>query len=58
MRTPEPRDIGVVAFAVALITLATPLRLLWLHDVAEWWVPFAVWGAIVVLGAVAAAREA
>jgi hypothetical protein len=53
MRTPEPRDVGMVAFAVALLTLATPLRMLWMADGARWWLPFAVWGAVVALGAIA-----
>jgi hypothetical protein len=58
MRTPEPRDVGMVAFAVALLVVATPLRMLWMSDAADWWLPFAVWGAIVALGAVASARAA
>jgi hypothetical protein len=58
MRTPEPRDACLVAFAVALLALATPLRMLWMPDAAEWWLPFGVWGAIVALGGIASTRAA
>jgi hypothetical protein len=58
MRTPERRDAAMVVFAVALLTLATPLRMLWMSDLAEWWLPFAVWGAIVALGAISSIRAA
>jgi hypothetical protein len=57
MRTPEARDIGMVVFAVAVLALATPLRVLWLRDAGAWWIPFAVWCGIIVLGSVAVLRE-
>ncbi len=57
MRAPEGRDLGMLALAVALLALASPLRVLWLSDTTQWWLPFAIWGGVIALGAVAARRE-
>ncbi len=51
------RDAGMLALAAGLLVLASPLRVLWLRDAGQWWLPFAIWGGVVALGALAARRE-
>lgn len=46
-RQPErAADLVLAGFVVTVLVFATPLRGLWSKDVTLWWLPFAVWGAI------------
>ena len=44
-------DLCLLAFGVALLLLATPLRQLWAVEGRPWFTPFLVWLAIIALGA-------
>jgi hypothetical protein len=35
------------------VVFVSPLRALWASDASPWWVSFALWGALLVLAAVA-----
>jgi hypothetical protein len=48
------RELSLLAFGVAVLLLASPLRLLWARDGTHWAIPFGLWLAVVVLGALAA----
>lgn len=43
------RTRALLASALALLLLASPVRLLWAHASRGWWVPFAVWGGVLLL---------
>lgn len=43
------RTRALLASALALLLLTSPVRLLWAHPSRGWWMPFAVWGVVLVL---------
>ena len=43
-----------LSFAVAVLVLASPLKLAWARPALGWMFPFLLWGVIIALGAVAA----
>jgi uncharacterized membrane protein len=48
------RELSLLAFGVAVLLLASPLRLLWARDGTHWVVPFGLWLGVVLLGALSA----
>jgi hypothetical protein len=51
------RELSLLAFSIAMLLLASPLRLLWARDGTHWLVPFVLWFAVVALAALAAFRR-
>ena len=45
----RPTEITVVALLLALLVLLPPLSRLWLSPASAWFVPYIVWGAIILL---------
>ena len=51
------RELSLLAFGIAVLLVASPLRLLWARDGTHWLVPFGLWLGVVLLGALAAHRR-
>jgi hypothetical protein len=51
------RELSLLAFSVAMLLFASPLRLLWSRDGTHWLVPFFLWTSVVALAAFAAERR-
>lgn len=56
---PETRskDLSALALGLALLLLASPLRLLWARDDSPWLLPFGLWAAVIFLGGLASRRR-
>jgi hypothetical protein len=56
MESPRPTaaEISLLLLGLALLLLASPLRLFWAHPARPWYTPFLVWLLLVVLGGLAA----
>lgn len=48
--------LSLFVFAVAVLLFASPVRRLWLAEGRPWYLPFAVWLGVIVLGGWAARR--
>jgi|GEM_PF-2586614 len=54
-REPErAADLVLLGFVTGVLVLATPLRGLWASPESPWWLPFAVWLAVIVVAALSA----
>ncbi len=51
------RELGVLAFAVSVLLLASPLRVLWARPDTHWLVPFGLWLGLVLLAGLAVRRR-
>ena len=51
------RELGLLAFAISMLLLASPLRMLWSRPETHWLVPFAIWLGIVLLAGLAVRRR-
>jgi uncharacterized membrane protein len=56
-RETRARELSLLAFGIAVLLVASPLRLLWARDGTHWLVPFGLWLGVVLLGALAAHRR-
>jgi len=53
---PSNIERSIVFFGIALLAVASPLRLVWARGDKPWYAPFLVWLALVALAALAARR--
>ena len=53
----RPAALSLLVFAIATLLFGSPLRRLWLWEGSPWYLPFAVWLAIIALGAWAVRRS-
>jgi hypothetical protein len=51
------RAASLAAASVILLGFGTPLRALWARDDGPWWLPFAVWGVMILIVASLARRS-
>jgi hypothetical protein len=51
---PRPRASVLFVFGLGFLILASPARAVWTHAALPWWSPFAAWGAVLLLGGLAA----
>ena len=49
--TPSPRARAALVGTLAVLVLASPVRLLWAHTALGWLAPFVLWGAVLLLTA-------
>jgi len=56
LRRPRAIDGFMVLFGLALLAVASPLRLSWAREGRPWYTPFVLWLAIIALAALAALR--
>ncbi|MET0283771.1 MAG: hypothetical protein ABW352_04855 [Polyangiales bacterium] len=56
MRPTASRTLASCIAVLLLLLFGTPLRVLWSHPAAPWWLIFALWGAA-ILGLYAASRD-
>ena len=54
---PSGREPAVLALLTAVLALASPLRVLWMRDASPWWLPFAIWSGVILLGVAAGQRD-
>ncbi|WP_224248077.1 hypothetical protein [Hyalangium gracile] len=52
-----PAMSSLLVFAVATLVFGSPVRQLWLREGGAWYLPFAVWLGVILLGAWVARRS-
>ncbi|MEO1231581.1 MAG: hypothetical protein AAFZ18_21995 [Myxococcota bacterium] len=51
---PRTRAIVLFTFTLGYIALASPARVVWVQSSLPWWLPFVVWGGVIVVGGISA----